>query len=496
MSSEKAISYQCHKLSGTLGPSLCYKCGSPVQDWIRKLQIQGAGPVLGASQLFVMRSLNILVSFASLVATSTVAYCQPALGSVLWSYDTGGSVRSSPALAPDGTIYLATGDWLTAITNSGSTASNRWTFAAGSSSGSPAVALDGTVYCGSLDGNLYAINPDGSQKWAYEVGAKSESPAIGFDGTVYMAGYGYVYALTPSGGLKWRSPTILPNNTYASAIVGPEGTVYVASYDSAQFYAFSTNGTQKWVLQVPTGAADSSAMRGDVVYTVASYLLAITSEGSNLWSFGSFDGSPVIGVDGTIYARGFSDHWLYAVSPAGQVLWHTPGDGFLHSLPTSPAIDASGQLYYCASNSLLSISPKGQITSLVYDGGGPADPPRANTSPVIGPDGTIYAALGRTLYAVYGTNGLADSAWPMYRQNARHTGKIEKASLRAPGKRADANFQFQLYGQIGQTQMVQTSTDLVTWTSATNVAVTNVPVDVVDLSASNAQMRFYRTRSQ
>ena len=84
----------------------------------------------------------------------------------------------------------------------------------------------------------------------------------------------------------------------------------------------------------------------------------------------------------------------------------------------------------------------------------------------------------------------------MYHQNAHHTGKIEKSLLQQPKKRADANFEFQLYAQIDQTQTVQTSTDLVAWAPLTNIVVTNVPVDVVDLCASNFTTRFYRTLSQ
>ena len=83
----------------------------------------------------------------------------------------------------------------------------------------------------------------------------------------------------------------------------------------------------------------------------------------------------------------------------------------------------------------------------------------------------------------------------MYRQNPRHTGKIEKPSLQQPKKRADGNFEFQLHAQIDQTQTVQTSTDLITWTALTNVVVTNVPMAVVDLSASNYLSRFYRVFS-
>jgi hypothetical protein len=117
------------------------------------------------------------------------------------------------------------------------------------------------------------------------------------------------------------------------------------------------------------------------------------------------------------------------------------------------------------------------------------------TSPAIGAEGRIQANFGSKPYAFRGTNGLAASSWPMYRQHARHTGKIETPSLQQPQKRSDANFRFELYATAGQTQTVQTSTDLLNWSSLTNIVVANVPMDVVDLAASNAQQRFYRTRS-
>jgi hypothetical protein len=65
------------------------------------------------------------------------------------------------------------------------------------------------------------------------------------------------------------------------------------------------------------------------------------------------------------------------------------------------------------------------------------------TSPIIGPDGTIYVAT--KLFAIAsGTNGSANSRWPMYQQNARHTRKVEKPVLKQPQKRSDAKFEFQL----------------------------------------------------
>jgi len=35
---------------------------------------------------------------------------------------------------------------------------------------SPAIGSDGTIYFGSLDGNLYAVDPAGALKWNYQAG--------------------------------------------------------------------------------------------------------------------------------------------------------------------------------------------------------------------------------------------------------------------------------------------------------------------------------------
>jgi hypothetical protein len=118
----------------------------------------------------------------------------------------------------------------------------------------------------------------------------------------------------------------------------------------------------------------------------------------------------------------------------------------------------------------------------------------ARTSPIIGPDGTLYAALGSTLYAIAtGTNGPADSPWPMYRGNARHTGRVEKPALSQPKKRADGNQEFQLFPhQLGLTYDIQNSTNLATWTSLTSIVAQTFPVEIVDLTATNSPHRFYR----
>ncbi|HEV2392525.1 MAG TPA: hypothetical protein VG146_09200 [Verrucomicrobiae bacterium] len=84
----------------------------------------------------------------------------------------------------------------------------------------------------------------------------------------------------------------------------------------------------------------------------------------------------------------------------------------------------------------------------------------------------------------------------MYRQNIRHTGKVEKPAVGQPQKRSDSNFQFQMYPQqIGLSYTIETSTNLNTWTSLTSFVATSLPMPVTDLSASNSPSKFYRAYS-
>src|SRR5204862_1136828 len=97
----------------------------------------------------IMCASSKILSAALVLQTVSALSAQPRTGTVLWSYDLGSSVLTSPALSPDGTIYLGTRAGLCAVTNNGITASNKWTLSATVSySGSPAIAADGTIYVG------------------------------------------------------------------------------------------------------------------------------------------------------------------------------------------------------------------------------------------------------------------------------------------------------------------------------------------------------------
>jgi PQQ-like domain len=436
-----------------------------------------------------------------LVLASAFAYLrtQAQPGTVLWTYQAPNFILSSPALANDGTVYIGAGALL-AVTNSGSMASNRWTLPV-TPSLCPAVGVDGTIYC--ANGSLFAVGPDGVVKWSYQgQGGGSGAPAIGSDNTIYFFGGGRLYAVLPSGIKKWDY--LIGSGGYIdtpfSPVIAPDGRIYVAAGTAGTLCAFSPEGTNEWCADLRSNGAGatSPALGADgTIYYPLGYLSAFSPNGTNLWTAGDqFHTSPAVGTGGTIYIADGA-RALNALTSGGQPIWNLLASAAPLGA-TVPAVDADGRTYYCTSNSIWAVSSQGQVLWKMTQPGDPGPGGDfALTSPIIGPDGTLYAALGNTLYAIAtGTNGPANSPWPMYQQNARHTGKVEKPLLKQPQKRSDANFEFQLYPQqLGLAYTVESSSNLYNWTSLTSFVASTLPTDVVDLTASNAPARFYRAFS-
>jgi large repetitive protein len=414
-------------------------------------------------------------------------------GTVLWTFEAGAAITTSPVLANDGTVYIGTSTTLYGVTNSGSVASNRWAVPV---TGEPAVGSDGTIYVVNAGVRLQALNPDSTLKWAFE--GAGGSPAIGPDGTLYFEGSNSLYAVAGSGALKWRA-AVPGTAKYASPAIGPDGTIYALSQEAGQLYAVTPGGTEKWARPSATPPA-AAVGRDEAIYAGGYQLFAFSPDGTTLWSTDEhfpLGGVPSIGRDGVLYVASMG-RWLTALSSGGSQLWNIPFYCPRYGKYTTPALDADGAIYFCVSNSLWAVTPQGQVRWAVL--GAPhwlAGYDNANTSPAIGPDGIIYAAIGSRLYAVAsGTNGPVGLPWPMYQQNSRHTGSIQKPALGPPKKRADANFDLQLFPQqVGLSYTIEASTNLNTWTSVTSIVATTFPVDFADLAATNSAVKFYRAFS-
>ncbi len=439
--------------------------------------------------------VKVILSALLIWATKTLS-AQPIIATQLWSYAATGKIAGSPAIGADGTVYFAyDAPTLCAVTNGGS---NKWTFPIqggihGASYSPPSVATDGTIFISG--GNLYAVNTDGSQKWVYSAGSEAGSPAVGFGNEIYIHGFHLLFSVSITGSFIW-SNRIGGSYIFGSPVVTPGGTIYAPSLETASLYAINHDGTEKWQANMGYSSVNSPAIAGDgTIYVTGTGLYAFSSYGTNLWinATNSFENSsPAIGKDGTIYVATFGAGTLYAFTPAGTVKWRTvlaPNNSTNAPIAATPAIDTAGNLYYPVFNTLYALSSTGSVIWTFS----PSNGANTYTSPAIGPDGTIYVTFGNTLYAIYNTNKLADAPWPMYRQNARHTGKVEKPSLQKPQKRADANFQFEIYGQVGVTNTIQASPDLSNWSVLAYVVVTNVPTDFIDIDSTNFPSRYYRT---
>ena len=307
------------------------------------------------------------------------------IGKEKWRFKAGREIKSSPAIADDGTIYFGSRDRkFYALTPAGKL---KWQFATGAwVDSSPAIAKDGTIYFGSWDKNFYALNSDGSLKWKLAVGTMVDSsPAIAADGTIYFGAHDRkLYALDAGGKVRWTCLT--GGEIISSPAIGADGRVYFTSLDG-NLYALNPDGTERWHYHSGSTTESSPVLdeEGDVCIGNNVSTLVVSSDGKLRWSYGSavpMEVSPAV-VAGRFY---FSAPWWTL-----RAMWSE----------AAPSVER--QIW--KTDLSLNIS----------------------ASLVVGDDGTVYACAERFLYAIQPPGALvppAKSPWPMFRANARHTGRV------------------------------------------------------------------------
>ena len=336
-------------------------------------------------------------------------YVLPAMRpSVWWTFNTGGPITSSPAIAEDGSLLFGSHDGkLYAVSRDGSL---KWQHATGDLIfSSPAIARDGTIYIGSDDDHLYAIGPKSDKpRWVFQVGACPQrvglgpeaskcdvdaGPTIGPDGVVYTGGDG-IYAINPDGTLRWRFPT---NGHVASApTLLADGTVIAGSQDDL-IYAIAPDGLKRWDFRTG-GDVESSASVGDdgTIYIGSDdrKLYALNQDGTLRWAFntgGDLRASPALGT-GVVYIGSF-DAQIYAIRTDGTLSWtFRAGDRIV----SSALIDAKGAILFGSQDDrLYALEPDGRLRWSAELGGD------VDSSPILAADGTIFVGSDdRKLYAL------------------------------------------------------------------------------------------------
>lgn len=274
-------------------------------------------------------------------------------GGVRWRLQTGGAVRSSPAVSGN-RLFVGSGDgYLYAVNRSSGTVA--WRFRAGDRvDASPAIA-GGLVITATIGGRVFAVNEkDGALRWSFSTGPllpPNTTPAGGWDlwasspvvsGSVVVigGGDGKVYCLDlPTGRKRWQART--GGRVRATPAVYGD-TVVVGSWDGRIYALDLETGRERWVHRTMGDTLDSrkfgfdrravqssAAVAGGMVF-VGSRDGAIygldAGTGDRRWRV-SHHGSWVIGSpavhDGRVFVGSSDGHFVQALEPAsGKELWH------------------------------------------------------------------------------------------------------------------------------------------------------------------------------
>ena len=107
----------------------------------------------------------------------------------------------------------------------------RWTFEANTNNlwWRPALAPDGTIYVHDTQGFVYALSPDGGLKWIQKVVTwPYVPPSAGPDGALFVGSISYVYRISPQGEIDWQFHSPGSPGIHVSPTIGPDGRLYGA----------------------------------------------------------------------------------------------------------------------------------------------------------------------------------------------------------------------------------------------------------------------------
>lgn len=278
-------------------------------------------------------------------------------GEEQWTYKAGDVVRSTPAVADDGTFYIGSyDDNLYAFKAASSTILATYNTSDNVKYTSPAIDADGTVYYGGDNQKLCALSAlTLNELWTADCGGDIQAPpVIGSDAVYVCANNGKMYAFSKSDGTKiWELE--YGNSCTAAPALGEDGTLYMCgnTSDGGILMAVNpTDGTIKW--QSPSVSKyDNSGIAldtdGRLYVGDSDGVLTCHSQanGDVVWSFrtqGKIRCTPAIADNGNIYF-GDGTGYFYVLNSEGKQAYKEVKLG--NEIYSSPAIDDNGIVYIC-----------------------------------------------------------------------------------------------------------------------------------------------------
>ena len=275
-------------------------------------------------------------------ASSTTA---PDTAEMLWSYQTGFIISSSPAVS-HGRIYI--GSWDKSIYCFEMDSGNLlWNYSTSSEITSSPAVVNGRVYIGSQDTYLYCLDAiDGSLLWDFKTGFIVETSPIVVDDKVFFGSSdGSLYCLyTEDGSLVWEYET---NSAFVSSPAVLDEKLYVGIVNGDFICLNSITGDHLWTFTTTSGIYSTPTLDDGKIYFGANdyniYCLD-AGNGSIIWSYNAeseVHSSPSIAY-GFLYVGTSDGRMLCLDKDTGDFLWSYVING---SVESSPGV-ADGNVYF------------------------------------------------------------------------------------------------------------------------------------------------------
>jgi outer membrane protein assembly factor BamB len=302
-----------------------------------RTQAQAAIHVRPPFRVVWSRGLGGLIEFPAVVADG-VAYITNARGmitalsmrdgTVIWRHSTPrGKMAASPAVWRDQLIAHGMDGHVWVLRRSDGRL--LWHYNVGSPVESSPVVLDGLDVFGAWNGTITALDLRTHRvRWRARSGCKITSSAAVAGSTLYLGDYcGRLLALSaPAGRIRWSRA--VNGRVYGTPAVAA-GRVFVPSSTGGSLTAFTTGGRFLWRRSTGSYVYSSPATFGGRVffgsYNGVFYALSAAS-GRTLWTHGT--GGPISGaavvVDGVAYAGSFAHRIIGVNARSGRVVLDFP----------------------------------------------------------------------------------------------------------------------------------------------------------------------------
>lgn len=286
------------------------------------------------------------------------------------------------------------------------------------------------IYFVTEDGKAVSLTKDGQVRWERDLfNTFYASPSLGKNNEIYLQSEDSIFVFSNTGVLLWTKGNGGGSN---SPIIDLEGNVYFASEKDSLFLAYDYNGVTRFIFTFDCAVINSPFFINSKKILLGlenNQIVCIDIRGETLWS-------RILGEPITSSGVLFDDTNFYVVTKYGNVY---KGDGNGNFMPiisipcdltSSLAISEDNYLYFRASwedeeyDTLYCFTTDGKIIFRTpIPGEDESEDWEILASPKIGPDGTVYSATAKGLYAIVSKGKFKNTGWYSFRKDNRNTGR-------------------------------------------------------------------------